>query len=324
MWHMNVTLEKKIKRIHKSIQQRTLSVLPRYINHVRGDNEAFHAVITGGLAALECAMQGSKQSKDLASIIFSQDIDIHIIFPKGEPDIEDLLIASEKREKFLKAIVNDKDLLEYCTRVSAENKIQCNLAIDYRMLNLPKEHEAYHAQVIRIRINYVNNAKELLSLVLLDISMYTPRSKPIYNTYKKFFGNTPVPYVVINNLPYATCNYVMYDTIRMIAYYRAQLADARPNDRVRNNFNVLKLANLILKLIALEDTIMHKVKEDALLLASYNEVKSIVTHIDYKSFHANEETIEMLMRTLHLMKEKSRLQSYKMGKVRMIDMYQKK
>lgn len=276
-----------MKQLHKIIQSYVFkNTLPLYIQMLYGNGYA--PVITGGMAALRCG------ASKLTRHIFSPDIDINIVFEKDKRISNESL---QKRDAFVKAIIQDSGLLRKCT------KHKVSISIDKSMLELPVTHEAFNSRVVRIRLTYENGS----SIVLLDTSMYDRKSKKgTYMTYFDFFKcGTPIPYQLTSTrVPIATCDFVIYDTIRMISYYLKEIKSDK-----RGAFSTLKLAYLLMKFIALLD--------DKANYEWYYYIKKQIIDLETIPNDSND----MLIRVIEILKKTTTLNQLRIGKKKMIEYY---
>lgn len=275
------------------------NTLPKYIDILR-NHPQYYPVITGGMAALECIRRTGNTR--LLRHIVSQDIDIHIVIPDdSETTIND---AIKKRDMMMNMIMNDTELKESIAVAIPGGTLE----MDTRMLALPPDHEAFHSMVLRMRLRL----KSGKSYIVIDSGLYSPKSKAMYMEYRKYFG-VPVPVVMHGRLPYASCEYVYYDTVRMLGYYTHVLFSVR-DKRAQNGFAALKFANLLLKFVSLEES-LHKLDNDDLVKV-YIETKDIVKHLDHKQLVRiyDKDIAKVLKKVLAFVKTKTDLDRVCMGR----------
>lgn len=203
-------------------------ILPRYVQECI--SPSFYAVITGGTAVERCL---GKTIFDNAHLQES-DIDLMIVVK----DVDLLEEADRRRSILLEKIVGDKDLIAY----TKKEKVQ--VKIDRRMYKR-KNYDSFYLKLVRLKVG---------DYYIMDTSIYTKDSIPSYSLYGQCFDDDKlneekdaIPYEWFNGVPYATCSYTYFDTLRMVIFYHDLLAvETKSMDKI-----VSKYVNYISKFIAL-------------------------------------------------------------------------
>lgn len=287
-------------------------VFPKYILKYR--TKQFYPVVVGGINMNRC-LSSSPRAKKLVDAIFSSDIDLDfVIIPRIDTisiDIEEepqiFKQVHEYRMRFLSQIVSDSDLLVWTNKIKKDLDLDVTLVIDDKYLKM-KDYHVHKVRLVRVKM-YIHHAdKEVFKSVLVDSPIYASNNVADFRLYSRFFPNLrhPIPYYVHRGVPYATCNYVYYDTVRMIIFYSKALKESTsPRDRQKN---FVKYLRYILKFTTLY-ILINKVtlEKESAIKAIYKEAKSVLTRIpiDDKFSDIPESEVKILKSLINKLSKRS-------------------
>jgi hypothetical protein len=145
--------------------------------------------------------------------------------------------------------------------------------------------------------------KEVLySEVLVDSPIYASDNSTNFKLYRRFLPKlkNPIPYYIHNKVPFATCNFIYYDTVRMMIYYSNALkVSATVKDK---HFNFIKYVRYVMKFTMLYLLINDvALKKEASIKSIYEEAKNILSRIriDDKFSDIPSEEVVVLKRLIH-------------------------
>lgn len=282
-------------------------VFPRYI--MKYKTKAYYPVIVGGINVNRC-LSSKPKSKALIDEVFSSDIDVDFVIMENIQENDDDPKIFKKvhvaRMKFLKQVVMDAQVQSYITQFKAKTGLTIQLEIDDSFLQ-KKELRVYKVRLVMMRFNVHNERGEkVYSNVIVDCPLYTSQNTN-YMLYKRFVPNLqkPIPYYVHNNVPFATCNFVYYDAIRMMIYYSNQLKSN--NDAKERHFNFVKYVRYVMKFTMLYLLINRvSLDKEQTIKGIYEEVKQILSRIpvDDKFADIPSKEVDVLKRLIKQLKNK--------------------
>ena len=213
-----------------------------------------YPVLLGGVSHVRCV-------EKLASMfsMTTSDIDIKFVIPKKESPAL-IQKADQMRKDFLEGIMYDR-------------KIQKILSheFDQAYLILSPMDTTMHGKRQVIYVQYKDEPKRI---TLIDTAIVSEKSFPFFRHYKNFFFHQtqtedsykPIPFVWKNDIPFATCNWTYYDTIRMLNTSRIDFFKSP------NKFAYKKYIKYILKFISLYFIInkVQKINESDLIKELYS------------------------------------------------------
>lgn len=214
----------------------------------------YYPVVVGGLNINRC-LSIHPRSKDLVDAMFSSDIDLdfvvtsHIDANDHEPVIFKEIV--KRRQEMFDKIVNDQELKDYIKQVEGKTKTQITLVID----NHAMENKSY--RVYKMRLSQIKITISGFQTTLLDSPIYANNNTEDYKVYKRFFEKpedlkNPIPFVNIDGVPYATCNFIYYDNVRMLYYYNRVFIEAQKKKDVKwMRFYFVKSLRYLVKFCAL-------------------------------------------------------------------------
>lgn len=240
-------------------------VLPRIIPlYTTADYAPF---IIGGTAVTRC-MSMYDETRVLLHNVFNKDIDIDFIMFNS--DDKTIKKANAAHAKFIKDIVASKEIQEF-----------------------DKNHPEFTMRVSEIFIPHKPSLKvKKLQLVYdkvhidaIDVVMYNQYDQQ--NFYKTFFKTKyPILRQTDNNMLYASCEWIFYETVRMMYVYDNYLSSAvedMPNLPSRKHV-FKKLVRYVLKFCALY-VVMHEGEGFDQYKHVYNHVKQLlVGALERRSF----------------------------------------
>ena len=266
-------------------------ILPKYIQETMNLDKDFYSVVTGGRAVENCL--GTKFDEEH---INHSDIDLMFVLLNN--DINLLKKVHQCRMKLLHNIVNDYQLTQYLDHRKLQIKIDSSLL--YK-----KNYEKYYVKLVRLKIDDTH---------IMDTSIYTETSIPSFGLYGNCYDSDiklPIPFKFYNEIPYATCHYIYFDTFRMIVYYHTLL-----NERVRG---ITKISNkyigYLFKFIALHNQYKNKYKD-------FLEIRKRILKTELmtaKTIKIKNDEKEQLLSLLDILEENPKINNYHTCMIKYLD-----
>lgn len=177
-------------------------ILPKYIKPSIS-SRSFYAVIVGGYDVIKC-VSDSKRARPFLESLFSTDIDIDYVIrvthdhPRFDQVVKD---AQQTRDALLSNLMQDSDLKAVIASAFPGFK--------------PDVRNVDGAGALKsVKRIFMTNGKD--ELVLLDTSLFSSKSVDHFRLLKDH--KDPIPFKRIKQIPFATCDYLYQDTIRMLKY----------------------------------------------------------------------------------------------------------
>lgn len=128
------------------------------------------------------------------------DIDIAFVVKKKSA----FKIAEANRDSLIQDIINDADLQTF---------MKGKKLVEYKLYEKRPKFNISQAKVVRLKYN---------GEVIIDTAIYSKFNNKILGYYQKIFPKTKnyIPYYINDGIIYATCNYVLYDIVRLILWYK--------------------------------------------------------------------------------------------------------
>jgi hypothetical protein len=287
-------------------------VFPKYI--MKYKTPRYYPVIVGGININRCLSREPKGAK-LIDSIFSSDIDIDFVIVRpiehldvgGYEDPPAYVEVHEARMSFLREISSDPLVKLMISEYKKTEGLDITLHIDDSMLQ-KKEWRVYKVRLVSMRFKISKDEddrgpKEVLySEVLVDSPIYASDNSTNFKLYRRFLPKlkNPIPYYIHNKVPFATCNFIYYDTVRMMIYYSNALkVSATVKDK---HFNFIKYVRYVMKFTMLYLLINDvALKKEASIKSIYEEAKNILSRIriDDKFSDIPSEEVVVLKRLIH-------------------------
>lgn len=203
--------------IHAGLKKQLLGkILPGLFHKYAGrmNKAGCYMVVVGGMSVERCANL-SKPARYFLRDVFSEDIDIKCVLRKGHrvKEVDDVAVQAmhEVRMDFLQDVV--AELKVHVSKIRFDDGVVVQVEIDDSLLNSGIE-AVRVIKVVSVSISYTEGVRRL-STPIVDTGLYTNLVKH-YNKYSSVKGSEwPIPVVKYRGVPYASCNYTYYDTVRM-------------------------------------------------------------------------------------------------------------
>lgn len=245
------------ERMRQHLLKKTLpSLFPGLVKRLKPLDA--YPVVIGGTLIQRCAKQSAEAYRIIEDLL-TEDIDMKVVVTRPIENNHDPVIPriDAARHEFIHQIING--LEAYAKVISKENPdIIVSVQESQRLLNIPLELIA-RVRTLQIEVTYIEASKSI-TLPILDVGLYTTFSVPQhYSMYMDFNKavKLPVPYVSVNKILYATCNYAYFDTIRML------VDRAKYFEEKKTMYGLMKFARYVIKFMCLYVLIEHKSIKDA-------------------------------------------------------------
>lgn len=261
--------------IHAQLRKFLLTnVLPRlFLKYKRAfSRHNFYMVVIGGMSVERCANL-KRSSRRFIRDIFSEDIDIKCVFKKPVKNLEDDLVerVHKVRMDFLQDAIAEMKLR--VARMKFDEGVMVQVELDDSLMASTVE-KVRLAQVVGINIHYIENQRRV-ETPILDTTLYNSHSSGHYTNYKKIAKTKlPIPYVVYKDVPFATCDYCYYDTVRMfldrVEYFREK----------KSMYGLMKFYRNVVKFMSLY-VLRHRIKNlPPKLNKIYQDVHAALMNVD--------------------------------------------
>jgi hypothetical protein len=287
--------------IHEQMRQKLLhqilpSIFPNFVKRLKPLDA--YPVIIGGTLVQRCAKRSAEASRIIEDLL-TEDIDIKVVLKKEIADNNDPVIAriDAVRHEFIHQVIYGLDA--YAREVSHDNPdIVVSVHESQKLMNTSLEFIA-KIRVLEVKITYIESTRSM-TLPILDMGLYTTYSVPHYSLYMNFNKNVklPIPYVSVNKILYATCNYAYMDTIRML------VDRARYLEEKKTMYALIKFTRYVIKFMCLYVLIEQKtIKDvDVNVREAYKRAHEILTNANLlnldlsqqKKEAAEEETVKQV------------------------------
>jgi hypothetical protein len=233
----------------------------------------FYMVVIGGMSVERCANL-SRPSRRFLRDIFSEDIDIKCVFLRNVKSLDDayVLKVHKIRMDFIQDVIDSLKI--QVAQIQFDEGVQVQAEIDDSLLASTVD-KVRLSQVVGININYTENQRRF-DTPILDTSLYNSLSSPLYFDKYKHMTNskTPIPYVIHDGVPYATCNYCYYETVRLFLDRIEYFAEKK------SMYALMKFYRNVVKFMSLY-VMRHKINSlPPKLHKIYTEVHGVLKKID--------------------------------------------
>lgn len=205
--------------------------------HLKPGNSDFYPVIVGGVNVSRCAMLQPKAKKLLGQLSL-HDIDIGFVIRQEITDNSHELVqmAHDARMKFLTALIYDDEFVRFVRGFAEQNNTFIWLSIN---MYQPIFEFIGKVRLVSLHAKYKLEDGSTVSRELIDTSIlsnYADKSDLLYPVYIGRSLVNPIPYFKQAGLPYATCNFIFFDTVRVLSenlgFLRDGTADLRRQQKV--------------------------------------------------------------------------------------------
>jgi len=189
-----------------------------------------YMVVIGGVSVEMCAKL-DKVAMTFLQNIFTDDVDIKIVIEDDKVNLNDI---HELRLLFIRKIIQELEIFV------AKHYLGIDVFVDTSLLD-HKVEAVRNARVVSIAI--ANSEK---SASLVDTTFYSKQSTPHYHVFKSIMHSKHhVPFYLVNRVAYATCEYMMFDTCRMLVDRANYLKETR------SIFALMKFTKYVVKFMSL-------------------------------------------------------------------------
>lgn len=191
-------------------------------------------VVIGGVSVEMCANM-DEHAKYFLHNVFSEDVDIKIVSTKDNYKEK----VHKLRMKFLTLIKTSLEeiIKQYDERIQV--RIDDNLMYH-------KIEKVRTAMVVSVAIDYYDKSNQVVTYPLLDTSLFSKSSTSHYDVYKRILHTKAnVPFYTKDNVNYASCEYMMFDTCRMLIDKANYLREKR------SMFALMKFTKYVIKFMSL-------------------------------------------------------------------------
>ena len=235
--------------------------LPKYIGQY-SFSALYYPVVIGGFDVMRCLGKNSKFLEALST----SDIDLDfVIRPRHDKSVK----------QYDKAMLQvNAARLQLADHMISDQELQAKIQVHMPGSRLTRdEFQDPTGKVVYRLVLYHHESR----YVLIDLSIFSSANASHFGMYNKKSKN-PIPYIIYKGVPFATCNYVYYDTLRMLEWSRAQLEVSTLSDKsILFFFN--KVLKYVLKYCALHIVLKEKSAKHLHLfdetIKIYQEVKEI-------------------------------------------------
>lgn len=223
----------------------------------------YYPVLIGGINVKRCADMEPK-ARELIGSLYTHDIDIKFVIVKDIIDNTDpaVVAAHEARLRFVNEVSTDEISL---SAVRSIEKAYKGLRINLKIHEMKKTRNEILRRNIMINFNaeYYIDGVHVGTKEIIDTGIYSNYSQEEIMSYRKFFANElnrPIPFYVHKGIPYATCGWAYYDTIKMLVLYGQRYETA--SDPKERRYQFEKLLKYIGKFLVLY-TQLNRIRGDS-------------------------------------------------------------
>lgn len=246
--------------VYKNFKKKLLTfllgrVFPKHIQKYK--TSSFYPVILGGFDVMRC-LSSNKYTNSLVETLFSSDIDMNFVIVhssheyKTAEDFERIIQdAMRARDQFIQEVITDPLTVNFL-KTHAPPGASASLYINRELMANPK-FRPFKLKIVRIDVIIDCPGEPKFKDELIDTAIYHSENVAEFRFYDKY-GKAmaqPIPVYHFKGVPYATCKYVFFDTIRMLSYYHNALAFPTNNNNKTLKYNFVKFIKYILKFCAL-------------------------------------------------------------------------
>ena len=248
----------QIDRMHDRLIKELIDkgFLAKHLELACAKQTDFYPVLVGGVNIKRCASLEPK-AKRLLGKLGTNDIDISFVVSKFVRDNSDPIVqtAHSARLNFLTNLLYDPEFVAFVKQFGERRQTAVMLSV-----NMPQPVFEFieRVKLTSIIVKY-KNADCLVEKGLIDttiISNYADKTDMLYPKYIGKALRDPIPYIMMKNLPFATCNFIFYDTVRVLSETLLTLHDGSNDQRKQ-----LKVIKYIAKFCIMY-TQVNKIKND--------------------------------------------------------------
>lgn len=228
-----------------------------------------YMVVVGGVSVEMCA-QLDDTAQNFLKDVFSEDVDIKIVLQSDDANQE---LIHEVRMAYVRKMIRKLRSFVKRNKRKWDNTIDVKVILDETLLNhnLPT---IRNARVVSVAVEYVESKKRI-TYPLIDTTFFDKSITPHFQIYKKVIkSQNIIPYYISNHVYYATCQYMMYDTCRMLIDRANYLKEKK------TLFALMKFTKYVIKFMSLY-VLRNQVKElPEELTKIYNDAHMTLLHIN--------------------------------------------
>lgn len=262
-----IPLEERLEKIHSKMLHLFVDggLIARHLKNVTRADLDVYPVIIGGINLMRCARLHPKAVKLLGKL-YKNDIDIKYVVTKKIDDNNDPIAkkAHEMRLNFINKIMADPIVQHQISNLAKTMQgLEIKLTLK-EYSNIPRE-AIKRSMLMSVKAEYILNGKPVLKKGLIDTGLYTTYSQDYFDSYHVFFMKEikyPIPFRIDRRIPFATCGWAYYDTIRMLVVcgdaYKKAIED---NDIDEQKYQFLKYIKYLGKFAVLF-TQVNRIKDE--------------------------------------------------------------
>lgn len=251
-----------------------------------------YMVIIGGVS-VEMCVDTDENARHFLENVFSEDVDIKVVIERNQhvEKIHQLRINMLNKVK----LHLDKYIVELNNSLH-DTKIKTILDESLLVHKLAKVRAP---RVVSLSVVY-SSKNDTVMYPLLDTSIFSKEATHHFTTYKTMVNaRAIVPYYTKNNINYATCEYMMYDTCRMLIDKANYLKEKR------TLFALMKFTKYVLKFMSLYVLRGHMKELPSNLVDIYDKSYNVLKNINmyklkngFKKMHTVKYSITHVERTI--------------------------
>lgn len=224
-----------VKDVHSSLLKMFVDggLLARHIGLAQYQNKKIYPVVIGGVNVLRCARM-SKRAIEMLGSVYKNDLDIKFVINKIIKNNEDNTVrtADKMRREMLAAIMADTEIHRRIQRLGERNGVDIVLKVED--MTQTRNEMLMRNLMVNIYVEYKIEGRLVERKEFIDTGIYSNYSQELFKSYQKFFKQPlrkPIPVRVHEGVPFATCGWTYYDTIRMLILYGQRLNAAEVGSR---------------------------------------------------------------------------------------------
>lgn len=281
-----------VESIQSFIIQRIIDrkVMAPYLASIGLQSRGFYPAVIGGVNVVRCASI-SQRAKKLIGTLYSNDIDIKYIISHKVKDLSDRHVqaAHKERSAFLQHMTTDTKL-QKILQEAAHFAGYPGLTITLELKDSTDSQWEGIRKNMRIALQAVYSWKENTKKYakdLIDTGVYSDYSQEMFFNYMTYIDaklKQPVPTHTYKEVPFATCSWTYFDTVRMLILYGERYHRAlAANDDKEIEFQFQKYLKYLAKFAVLYVQI-NKLKDNdhtyRLIKQLYVKTQSVISAIN--------------------------------------------
>lgn len=246
-----------VKVVHSKLLKMFVDggLLARHIMNPAFKNQKIYPVVIGGVNVLRCA-RISKAAIELLGSVYKNDLDIKFVVNKTIRDNNDNTVrkADAMRRVFLEAIMRDAVIATKVRDLGKRSGVSIVLKLED--MTQTSNEMLMRNMMVNIYVEYIGKDGVLIGKKeFIDTGIYSNYSQELFKSYQRFFKEPlrrPIPVKLHNGIPFATCGWTYYDTIRMLILYGQRFRDSMMKTSLKNQrFQFLRYLKYLTKFVVL-------------------------------------------------------------------------